>query len=587
MSKNREYQASVDDQKEWKVDASSSESQAKTSFNQEHMEQLYRMFSNFQSTTGQSSKIMYLLDLSSGRIIGSAKEYEGLYYFDEAQGEISNEDRFVDFELLLSESILNTENTTTFPSHSNMPYTDGHLNSGGDVGKQKNRELLVYSRRPKSKYQDNLTSEAPRESNPDPGGCKPSDTSIEAGKKIVDDGKLVDKGLIQRLVGKLIYLSHTRPDIAFAVSVASQHMHSPKEAHLEAVYKILRLVVVLQEKTYIYDINSLAILDTIDTVPNVKGLCAFSPSLDGCFVALPASTTRGSVLLYNVMELHSHCEIDAHRSPVAAMVLSSKGMYIATASEQGTIIRVHLVSDATKSYSFRRGTYPSNIFSLSFAPSVELPDILVATSSSGSVHAFSLGFALCQRSRRSSIILGSIIPESVSDALDPAHHDVLHNAAPAGVKSYAVVRKVDRVADSSTSEIVACRATISMVTYNGYFQEYNLNINNRDESRRSSIILGSIIPESVSDALDPAHHDVLHNAAPAGVKSYAVVRKVDRVADSSTSEIVACRATISMVTYNGYFQEYNLNINNRDEYSWSLEREFNLLTVIADNSISS
>lgn len=264
-----------------------------------------------------------------------------------------------------------------------------------------------------------------------------------------------------------------------------------------------RLVVVLQEKTYIYDINSLAILDTIDTVPNVKGLCAFSPSLDGCFVALPASTTRGSVLLYNVMELHSHCEIDAHRSPVVAMVLSSKGMYIATASEQGTIIRVHLVSDATKSYSFRRGTYPSNIFSLSFAPSVELPDILVATSSSGSVHAFSLGFALCQR------------------------------------------------------------------------------------SRRSSIILGSIIPESVSDALDPAHHDVLHNAAPAGVKSYAVVRKVDRVADSSTSEIVACRATISVVAYNGYFQEYNLNINNRDEYSWSLEREFNLLTVISDNSISS
>lgn len=38
------------------------------------------------------------------------------------------------------------------------------------------------------------------------------------------------------------------------------------------------------------------------------------------------------------------------------------------------------------------------------------------------------------RNRRSSGFLGSIIPESVSDALDPAHHDVLHNAAPAGVK---------------------------------------------------------------------------------------------------------------------------------------------------------
>ncbi|CAL5419559.1 unnamed protein product [Camellia sinensis] len=185
----------------------------------------------------------------------------------------------------------------------------------------------------------------------------------------------------------------------------------------------------------------------------VRGLCAFSPSLDGCFLALPVSTTKGSVLVYNVMERHSHCEIDAHRSPLAATVLSSNGMYIATASEQGTIIRVHLVSDATKSYSFRRGTYPSTIFSLSFGPSMQLPDILVATSSSGSVHTFPLGFALNQRSRRPSSFLGSIIPESVNDA--SAHHHVLHNASPARVKSYAVIRNVDKVAESSMSESAA------------------------------------------------------------------------------------------------------------------------------------
>lgn len=42
--------------------------------------------------------------------------------------------------------------------------------------------------------------------------------------------------------------------------------------YLLLVYSDLcRLIVVLQENTYIYDINSLAILDTIDTVPNIKG----------------------------------------------------------------------------------------------------------------------------------------------------------------------------------------------------------------------------------------------------------------------------------------------------------------------------
>ncbi|CAL9001282.1 unnamed protein product [Prunus brigantina] len=45
---------------------------------------------------------------------------------------------------------------------------------------------------------------------------------------------------IERLVGRLIYLSHTRPDIAYAVSVVSQFMHSPSEIHMEAVMRILQ-----------------------------------------------------------------------------------------------------------------------------------------------------------------------------------------------------------------------------------------------------------------------------------------------------------------------------------------------------------
>ena len=49
-----------------------------------------------------------------------------------------------------------------------------------------------------------------------------------------------DKGRYQRLVGKLIYLSHTCPDVAYAVSVVSQFMHQPSKDHMEAVTRILR-----------------------------------------------------------------------------------------------------------------------------------------------------------------------------------------------------------------------------------------------------------------------------------------------------------------------------------------------------------
>ncbi|CAJ2655096.1 unnamed protein product [Trifolium pratense] len=72
-------------------------------------------------------------------------------------------------------------------------------------------------------------------------GCRPADTPMDPNAKLWEEGSVpVDTGRYQRLVGKLIYLSHTRPDIAFSVSVVSQFMHSPFEEHLEAVYRILR-----------------------------------------------------------------------------------------------------------------------------------------------------------------------------------------------------------------------------------------------------------------------------------------------------------------------------------------------------------
>ena len=46
------------------------------------------------------------------------------------------------------------------------PNTEGHLNSGGDTELQTNRETLVNSRRPKSKFNETLISKALKESKP-------------------------------------------------------------------------------------------------------------------------------------------------------------------------------------------------------------------------------------------------------------------------------------------------------------------------------------------------------------------------------------------------------------------------------------
>ena len=73
-------------------------------------------------------------------------------------------------------------------------------------------------------------------------GCKPTYTPIDLNHNLrtIVESNVIDRGQYQRLVGKLIYLSHTRHDIAFVVSVVSQFMYSPCEVHMEVVMKILR-----------------------------------------------------------------------------------------------------------------------------------------------------------------------------------------------------------------------------------------------------------------------------------------------------------------------------------------------------------
>jgi hypothetical protein len=69
-------------------------------------------------------------------------------------------------------------------------------------------------------------------------GCKPVVSPIDVKVNMsADVEEQVDHERYQRLVGRLIYLCHTHPDISFAVSC---YMHDPRKYHMDAVFYILR-----------------------------------------------------------------------------------------------------------------------------------------------------------------------------------------------------------------------------------------------------------------------------------------------------------------------------------------------------------
>nr|KYP62129.1 hypothetical protein KK1_016654 [Cajanus cajan] len=71
-------------------------------------------------------------------------------------------------------------------------------------------------------------------------GCKAANTPIEPEKRSEEDSPSTNKDRYQSLVGKLIYLTHTRPDIGFAVSLGSRYTSNPTKAHMKTANKILQ-----------------------------------------------------------------------------------------------------------------------------------------------------------------------------------------------------------------------------------------------------------------------------------------------------------------------------------------------------------
>jgi autophagy-related protein 18 len=174
-----------------------------------------------------------------------------------------------------------------------------------------------------------------------------------------------------------------------------------------------RLLVVSETKIHIYELPHVKLLHSIDTALNPRALCALA-SGPSCRVAYPqhgsdaddasdllgsvksnsppsssaASTSSGTVVLFDALTLQNITLVRAHKGAIAALAFNDSGSLLATASARGTVIRVFALPAGTVAYTCRRGTYSANIRSLAFAHDAPL---LCAASQTGTIHVFRFG----------------------------------------------------------------------------------------------------------------------------------------------------------------------------------------------------
>ncbi|OCF35222.1 autophagy-like protein 18 Atg18 [Kwoniella heveanensis CBS 569] len=314
-----------------------------------------------------------------------------------------------------------------------------------------------------------------------------------------------------------------------------------------------RLIVVLENEIYIYDISTMKLLHTIETGPNPNAVCALSSSSEHSYLAYPspapsASTaplsnsavpapppapTTGDVLLFDTISLSALNVIQAHKTPIAFLALNSTGTMLATASDKGTVVRVFSVPDAKKLWQFRRGSQNARIFSINFNLASSL---LAVSSDSSTIHIYKLA-------NGKNAPLGSIGRSGASAGTGGSEADDLNGAR----------SPTPSDAPSNSPPLAAARLSES--------HSATSSLRRRSYHIGKSFVggVGGYLPRSVSEMWEPQ-------------RDFAFIKLRG---NQGARTVVAMSGTVPQVmviSADGLFQAYNIDLENGGECS--LMKEF-------------
>ena len=150
-----------------------------------------------------------------------------------------------------------------------------------------------------------------------------------------------------------------------------------------------KIVVVCRDKIYVFNLSNFKNIDIIETGDNSHGIVGISYEPDQTLLAYP-DKERGKVRIKNY-EKSSVFYINAHENNIAYIALSYNGSLLATASEQGTLIRIFNTENGNLLQEVRRGKDKADIKYICFEPNYRF---IAATSNKGTIHIWSLANTL-------------------------------------------------------------------------------------------------------------------------------------------------------------------------------------------------
>lgn len=233
-----------------------------------------------------------------------------------------------------------------------------------------------------------------------------------------------------------------------------------------------RVVVVLEQKIYVYNFKDLNLLHTFETVVNPKGLCSLCA--DSRFEVLAYPGLQKGYIRVELFDLQRFILIPAHENRLSMLALNNDGSRLATTSERGTLVRVWDTRSGTRLAELRRGAEGAEIQSLSFNLD---SSCLLVSSDHGTVHIFKLD--------------GVPPTSAAAAAADPADPSVPSGASPALDESAADASSNTRSSFHFLTRVLPTSFTPSYIQSQWSFAQFRLPNSEKETQRAVAAFSGN------------------------------------------------------------------------------------------------